>query len=785
MKKILVILALLLFQQGFAQVSPHPYKGTISTAGSDCSTSTNCVSVTIPPETASATITVDATSGSWSGTIQFEGTTDGTHWIAMTPTSNSSSSSSSTTSTGVWQFNPSSYIQIRARASARVSGTAPIVINWSNATASSGGGGSGGTTTHTLTGNSSGGAAPGTTFNGSAGVTFDYHTFGAAALSAANTFGAFLQDLSASTVKVPTAGSFTASASSMIGYDSTNANLHAWNGVDSLVALLAASISPTNNDCVKWTVAAGKYTLNTAGAACGSGGGTTTNSLTINSSGSGGASPQTFNGSSPITISYNTVGAAPASGIALSALATQAADTTVMNATGGSASPTAVAMPTSGTNGCAGASNALIYNTTTHAYGCNTISGSGTVNSGTSGHYAYYASSTNAVSNNSNLDDGVTTANTLTYAGSAGVASGAFTTSGSNGGVTGTEGTCAGLTAGAGKDLLCPNSTLHGWEFNNNNGGYVPAVAGPTSSTSGNLASFSGTSGGIIQDTGTAAANVVTAASNYTSGQFVKAAGNNKTTSSAAIAAGDLPAALSSSTSVNGTSIPSSGTLYNMGTPVAGGIAYGASTSQYSTTSAGTSKQIVISGGTSAPSMIDFPEHLIIPAANCNSSTAGAGWSIPASNAPTVACRAGTNNLGGVLQWANNNTTTNAQFTFQLPTDWDTGTQPYWNIIYGSGSNTSGTVKWTISSACTKSDGSVTDDPSFVAESTSSGKTMAVANRMWAESAQFANLTSGNNCIAGSTVVVKIVSGNGTASSTVNVEQMTITVPRLLTVQAD
>jgi hypothetical protein len=34
-------------------------------------------------------------------------------------------------------------------------------------------------------------------------------------------------------------------------------------------------------------------------------------------------------------------------------------------------------MPTSGTNGCAGTSNALSYNTSTHALGCNTISGSG------------------------------------------------------------------------------------------------------------------------------------------------------------------------------------------------------------------------------------------------------------------------------------------------------------------------------------------------------------------------------------------------------------------------
>ena len=59
----------------------------------------------------------------------------------------------------------------------------------------------------------------------------------------------------------------------------------------------------------------------------------------------------------------------------LTGLATQAADSVVLNATGGSAAPTAVAMPTSGTNGCAGATNALTYNTTTHALGCNTISG--------------------------------------------------------------------------------------------------------------------------------------------------------------------------------------------------------------------------------------------------------------------------------------------------------------------------------------------------------------------------------------------------------------------------
>lgn len=57
--------------------------------------------------------------------------------------------------------------------------------------------------------------------------------------------------------------------------------------------------------------------------------------------------------------------------------------------------------------------------------------GSGTVNTGTANHIAYYAASTNAVSSDANLDDGATTANTLTYAGSNGVTSAQFSAIGS------------------------------------------------------------------------------------------------------------------------------------------------------------------------------------------------------------------------------------------------------------------------------------------------------------------------------------------------------------------
>ena len=63
-------------------------------------------------------------------------------------------------------------------------------------------------------------------------------------------------------------------------------------------------------------------------------------------------------------------GALTCATVALAAIATQAADTVLMNNTASGAVPAAVAMPTSGTDGCAGASDALTYNTSTHALGC-------------------------------------------------------------------------------------------------------------------------------------------------------------------------------------------------------------------------------------------------------------------------------------------------------------------------------------------------------------------------------------------------------------------------------
>jgi hypothetical protein len=66
---------------------------------------------------------------------------------------------------------------------------------------------------------------------------------------------------------------------------------------------------------------------------------------------------------------------------------------------------------------CSGATNALTFNSTTNAFGCNTIGGGGTVNSGTATQMAYYASTGTAVSGDAALTDSSTL---LTYTGSGG-----------------------------------------------------------------------------------------------------------------------------------------------------------------------------------------------------------------------------------------------------------------------------------------------------------------------------------------------------------------------------
>jgi len=136
----------------------------------------------------------------------------------------------------------------------------------------------------------------------------------------------------------------------------------------------------------------------------------------------------------------------------------------------------------------------------------------------TSGYIPKSSSSTIGLLAASALNDGVTTANTLTYTGSGGIAAsnGSITASGSiaagssctpmgasaHGGVCMGENASTGWTPTSGFDYIRADSTLHGFEGSVNGGSEAPLVQGPTSSTAGYLAVFSNTTGNILKNGG-------------------------------------------------------------------------------------------------------------------------------------------------------------------------------------------------------------------------------------------------------------------------------------------
>lgn len=89
-----------------------------------------------------------------------------------------------------------------------------------------------------------------------------------AGLGEANTWGAFLQDFSASTMAIPVAAGLTTTASGAIGYDSTANQLHAAiSGADSIIPTRAVS-APTGGNCVKW---GSNFQLQDSGSVCAGG----------------------------------------------------------------------------------------------------------------------------------------------------------------------------------------------------------------------------------------------------------------------------------------------------------------------------------------------------------------------------------------------------------------------------------------------------------------------------------------------------------------------------------
>ena len=88
--------------------------------------------------------------------------------------------------------------------------------------------------------------------------------------TAGATYGAFLYNFSGSTMEIPTAGGFVASAVSNLGLDSTAHNLHIWNGNDRIIGLMSGSF--TNGDCLEVSQPATTIAIIDAGGPCGTSG---------------------------------------------------------------------------------------------------------------------------------------------------------------------------------------------------------------------------------------------------------------------------------------------------------------------------------------------------------------------------------------------------------------------------------------------------------------------------------------------------------------------------------
>jgi trimeric autotransporter adhesin len=168
--------------------------------------------------------------------------------------------------------------------------------------------GSAGSVANAVTFNNSGsGSASGTTYNGSSAITISYNSIGAAPAAGSSSIvtvgtlstGSIPYSLLTGTPTIPTnTNQLTNGAGFITSYTETDPIVKAING-----------IIKSNGTTISAATAGTDYLTPSAGSAA-----SVANSLTINNGGSGAASGSTYNGSAAVTISYNTVGAAPTIG---------------------------------------------------------------------------------------------------------------------------------------------------------------------------------------------------------------------------------------------------------------------------------------------------------------------------------------------------------------------------------------------------------------------------------------------------------------------------------------
>lgn len=127
--------------------------------------------------------------------------------------------------------------------------------------------------------------------------------------------------------------------------------------------------------------------------------------------------------------------------------------------------------------------------------------------------------------------------------------------------------------------------------------------------------------------------------------------------------------------------------------------------------------------------VLTVPAKIWLPAGGCQNTTALSFWDLPTSTPAAAACITGTNTQKGVLDYADTSGGFSAQSEIQLPADFSGAIDA--KIIWLT-SATSGNAKWSLSTICTDTAASATDDPSFNTASTVTTAAPGTANRLQA-----------------------------------------------------
>ena len=251
----------------------------------------------------------------------------------------------------------------------------------------------------------------------------------------------------------------------------------------------------------------------------------------------------------------------------------------------------------------------------------------------------------------------------------------------------------------------------------------------------------------LLHDSGVVTANVVTSASSLTSGALMAGAGSqgSQTIPDFSWATHTITQGASGifDASTAGAQVKVVTQAANNNSTQAASTAYVDSSEANMVTAASAAtaanQTCVASGASKTCTYIDFPERFMVPAANCNNTTAGAGWSIGASG--TVTCRAGTNNLGGFISITDTSSSF-AQFQVSLPADWVSTNRPYVLVAFESATDTTNghTVIPEVAISCTTAtNGTASDDITLSAYQSLATVTFggsAVAHGFYTTSAQ-------------------------------------------------